>query len=188
MSNYFKDFPIIDYNFQRRGTLIKTVNTTKRFTILHKVLDNITLYHQYLIKEGQRPDIVSDLLYNSVDFDWLILMVNQRFDPYYQWPLFYNEFNQYLEDKYGSVSASTQLVKEYRMITVPYQKLYDGTVINEQSLVIDHDLYLTLPDYERKLVYAYDYEFNLNESRRKIKVLSSAYLSQITNEKSDIFK
>ena len=66
MSNFFKDFPLIKYDAFRSGILIDTINTTKRFSFLQKIMENATLFYPYIIKDGQRPDIVSDLIYGTV--------------------------------------------------------------------------------------------------------------------------
>jgi hypothetical protein len=74
------------------------------------------------------------------------------------------------------------------MITVPGQKLLDGTVIQEQSLIIDHDTYLSLPDYQRKVVYAFDYETQLNDKRIEIQIVDKIYIPQILAEKDRVFQ
>lgn len=188
MSIFFQDFPKIEYDFWKQGKYITITNTTKRFAPLKEILNKSILYYDYEIGANQRPDTVSHMIYGSVDYEWILFMFNEIFDPYYQWPLSYNEFKSYLEVKYGSVEASTQLIKEYRYITTPYQKLDDGTIIQERSLVIDQSYYSTLPDYERKIIYAYDYEVEKNNSRSRIKLLDPVYLPQINAEKQKIFK
>ena len=188
MSIYFKDFPVVKYDLFRTGNLIDMTNITKRFRILNDVLDNSKLYYDYEIKEGQRPDIVSHILYNSVDYDWLILMVNQKLDPYYSWSLTNDVFEKYLEEKYGSVPTSMQTVHSYNFIERAFERFSDGTVVDEKLLVVDQTYYNTLPANQRKIIYAYDYEFKKNEDRRKIKVLDPAFIPQIDREKENIFK
>ncbi len=184
---YFKNFPKVQYDVFRDGKQYTLVNTTKRFAPIKSLLNNAVLYYPYKIRDGQRPEIVSHIMYNTTDYDWIIILFNTILDPYYEWPLSYNEFNQFLENKYGSIAASTQTIKEYRMIVTPYEKLYDGTVIEEDSLVIDHDTYLNLEDFKRKIVYAYDYEVQLNDKRKNINILDKVYIPQLLKEKEKIF-
>jgi hypothetical protein len=166
---------------------VRATNILRRFTPLSDVLQNATIYYPYTIKNGQRPDIVSFIMYKTVDYDWLLLMFNSMLDPYYSWPLFYDEFNAFLEDKYGSVEASTQQIYQYQKIVRNWTKLYDGTILPEKTLVIDETTYNSLPATNRKLVFAYDYEHDLNESRRQIQIIDSVYIPQIMQEKAKIF-
>jgi hypothetical protein len=42
-----------------------------------------------------------------VDDTWLVLLANNMTDPYYDWPLSDEEFDQYFTDKYSSFSGRT---------------------------------------------------------------------------------
>ena len=69
MANYFRNFPIIQYDAFRTGNLVTTTNITKRFNVLEKVLNRSIIYYNYTIRDGERPDIVSHKMYGSVDYN-----------------------------------------------------------------------------------------------------------------------
>lgn len=190
MATYFNDFPKINYTFacdEAKLNTVKLVNILRRFKPLDDIMNNLVLYYTYQIKEGERPDIVSYKMYDSVEYDWVILMFNQKIDPYFEWPMDSNQFFEYIENKYGSLSAATSTVHQYEKIIQDRTVLTDGTIIPERKLVIDSTAYAALPANERNLVYKYDYEFDLNEARRDIKILDSGYLPQLRREKQRIF-
>jgi hypothetical protein len=187
MPVYFKEFPKLQYGF--RPDLDKTmtmVNILRRFRPVREVLERAVIYYTYDIKDGERPDIVSHKIYETVDYDWIILMFNMRFDPYYSWPLSYEEFNTFLKKKYGSVESSTQTIHHYEQIIQAKSVQWNGNVIPERSLVIDSTVYAQLPADQRRIVYCYDYENDRNEKRRTIKLVDSTYIPQILEVKKKI--
>lgn len=187
MATYFSNFPKINYSLDKNEVYIETTDILKRFKPLDVVIRNKFIYYDYTVKDGETPPIVADKIYKKMDYDWIILMFNQRLDPYFQWPLFYNQFNDYLEEKYGSIEASTQQIHHYEWIIQPQSILYDGTQIGERIMVVDQATYLTLAEEERRTVYSYDWEFDRNEARRNIKIIDGEYIKQILKEKETIF-
>ncbi len=45
------------------------------------------------------------ILYGSVDYIWLVYMANNIIDPYYEWPMNAQTFNDYMVDKYQAQSG-----------------------------------------------------------------------------------
>ena len=187
MSTFFNNFPIINYDMNKTGQGFQSVDLLKRFKPLDSILSRAALYYEYVIRDGDRPDIVSHKYYDSTDYDWIILLFNLKLDPYFDWPMTSQEMERYLEKVYGSVRNSTQTVHHYERILQAREKLYDGTIIEERVLTVDHTTYLDLEDYERRLVYNYDYEVQQNENRRLIRIPNERYLPQIEAERKRIF-
>lgn len=187
LATFFNDFPKLRYNMNKTNERFLAVHILKRFQPLEEVIAKASIYYQYIIKEGERPDIVSHKVYGSVDYDWIILMFNKYMDPYFHWPMDYDSFKRFLINKYGSVENSMQSIHHYEKIIQSKEILYDGTVVPEKVLKIDQTAYNALPANERKLIYAYDYENQLNEDKRIIKILHKSYIPQIDSEKKVIF-
>lgn len=186
MAVFFNDFPIIDYDINGKGDTVQATDIFRRFRPIQELMNNITIYYTYDVMDGERPDIVSYKFYKTVDYDWIILMFNKMRDRYFDWPMSYREFTDFIKKKYGSIQNAMQTVHEYRMILQPHQVLNDGTVVQERSLIVDETTYYSLPAHERKIVYAYDYYNELNEKRRTIKIPNEIYLGQILQEKETI--
>lgn len=66
---------------------------------------NSNLFDQYEIIEGETPESVSFNYYESVDYYWVILTMNNIASRYFQWPLNSQELGQYVESVYGNKSS-----------------------------------------------------------------------------------
>jgi hypothetical protein len=96
---YFENFPTIDYEGQ------KVKDITRRSSFTDFVAANPMLYLPLTVKEGERPEDIANYYYGSTDFTWLVYMSNNIIDPYHQWPMAEQDFNNYLIGKYGEVSG-----------------------------------------------------------------------------------
>ena len=63
--SFFKQFPKIEYDFNRTGVKQNMVDLFRSVRPLPSFLDNYSAYKFYEIKNGERPDIVSQRLYNN---------------------------------------------------------------------------------------------------------------------------
>lgn len=187
MSTYFTTFKKMTYDINKNEDSVTCLDIIKRFKVRDIIRENAYIYHTYDVKEGEKPFMVAMKAYGRVDLEWLILLVNFIFDPYYEWPMTTDEFTAFIKKKYGSIENATQTVHHFERILQQKSILIDGTVVPERSLIVDADSYALLADYERRLVYNYDYEYDLNESRRNIKLLDVQYIRQIELELEKIF-
>lgn len=78
-------FPKRWFNVNGQQELL--TNVCRRVTIPQSVKDRSSLYIPYTIRDGDRPDILSRKLYGTPDYWWIILMVNDVFDFYQDWPI-----------------------------------------------------------------------------------------------------
>jgi hypothetical protein len=108
MENLFEKFPLTLYN----NTLCRDI--TRRVKIDERTKNALTLYYTYEVKGGARADLISDAYYEEPTLDWLLWMTNNIVDPYYQWNLSENDFNDFLIKKYGSVENSIKKIVCYR--------------------------------------------------------------------------
>lgn len=101
---YFSNFPKIVYDFDLRdGTDYKIVTDITRNVRLRKqILENISLYDYYDIGEGETPEIVSEKIYGTPYYHWVIMLANQRYDYVNDFPLTQQELDKYIDQKYGS--------------------------------------------------------------------------------------
>lgn len=176
MSGYFKFFPTILYPYQGKMVgdnnskiqYIECVDLMVRYRIKDIVLQNPLSYYFYEWKDNERPDQVARKYYGDVRYTWLVLFSAEVYDWLYDLPMGRNVFEKYLEDKYQQTANElTQIIHHYE----------DG-----DGAIIDLDTYISIPDTKKKPVSVYDYEFSANESRRKVKLLSRQYLSDVNNE------
>lgn len=146
--NNFDYFHVTDISiFSKINPLIETFGQTNLRT--------------YTIIDGESPDLISNKIYGTPKYEYIILLVNRIRNFYDEWPMSYKVFNDYIEQKYGSLSYSKS----------NYAKYYtsDGYEISkdawDEQVITDIDAY-------RKTHY--EYEFELNENKTKIKLLNPA--------------
>jgi hypothetical protein len=101
MAKYFQSFPKVDYD----GVEIRDI--TRRNQFIKNVSTNPLVYLPYTVKEGERAEDIADWYYGSTDYTWLVYLANNIIDPYNQWPMSIEEFNNYMIEKYREQSGKT---------------------------------------------------------------------------------
>lgn len=130
---YFNKFPIINYNGH------SAVNITERISLLDTVAKNPYLYYTYDLSNQIRPDRVAEVYYNDPYMDWLVYLSNKTIDPYYDWYLSQNNFNAFIEKKYGSIEIAQQTILYYRNNW--YENLNETPVAGYESFPINIQKY-----------------------------------------------
>jgi len=119
MGKYLDVFPKIIYDPTKSlySTNYNTAtNLLFRIGMLKEYLNNASSYYEYDIQEGDRPEIIAEKVYGDAEAHWIILLANDIVDPQYDWPLGYQEFNDYIVDKYGSVSNAKTTIHHYEKV------------------------------------------------------------------------
>jgi len=94
MTQFFKKFPVINYNGSPAVNLMARVNMSKLS------LNNKQAYYTYVMPQGERPDNVSYDYYKDPDYVWLLGLSNQVIDPYYDFPISPDDLNKLIVKKY----------------------------------------------------------------------------------------
>jgi hypothetical protein len=188
MSNYFSYFPKTKHDLTNIGQTVDLTNILRRFKVKSSVKSGINVYFDYEIQEGDRPDTIAEKYYGSPAYAWLVLHFNDIIDPVFEWPLFSNDFENYLKGKYGSITTSQSTVHEYRQILNEAKVLNNGTRIPKRWVVVDLTTYSTLAEVDKESISKYDYEIEKNEVKRKVKVLDKKYLTQVQEEVKGILR
>lgn len=187
MTFYFKNFPRVEYDIEQTGVYQLITNPTVRFTLRQSLENKAAVYYTYSVKDGERPDVIADKYYQDASLDWILFLINDIIDPWFDWPLSQQDLIKYIRNRYGSVPAAQAQVHTYSKIVQPSQQRIDGTFIEEMIVNIDAATYNTLPPSERRLVTAYDHELQLNDQRREIKVLDQQFVPGLVREMERIF-
>ena len=109
---FFSQFPKIEYDFNRTGTIQQMVNIFRSVRTQGQ-LDNATLYKNYTVKNGARPDIVSQELYGTPDFYWTFFIINDFLhDGLQTWPMSEAVLEKYIEKNYSGVAICFQPILE----------------------------------------------------------------------------
>lgn len=213
---FFDKFPVLAYDIagKKLSNYQVSTNIFFRIRILREILGNISAYYEYLISDSDTPEILADKVYGNPEAHWIILMANDIIDPQYDWPLNYKNFNNYIINKYGSIANAKTQIHHYEKVitreeqltgivtesrfTVNFDKLTDNTPS------VPYDYYENLPETQevntynlengrtvteiirREAITYYDYESQLNDNKRSIKIIKPEYYGQILKEFEDL--
>ena len=155
---YFKNFDKIYYDFDINGVrdLRIVSDITKNVRFRKEVLANITIYDEYDIMDGETPEIIAEKVYGNPNYHWIIMLANERYDYVTDFPLSSHQLEKHINDKYGQAH------------------IYDTHhYVNENGYVVDstHPGAMSVSNYQ--------YEDELNESKRRIKLVSKDIITTI---------
>lgn len=206
MANYFSKFPKIYHSFDDYKTAEIITNILTRFSLEEKIKENTSVYYEYDIREGDTPEIIASKIYNSPERHWIVLMLNDMIDPIFDWPMQYETLNKYIDAKYmasansnvsgaGLTWARSNIHSYYRVEkckvpngTITVQKYeVDANTYANTNIVLDDSVTLTnntvvVFDTTKETKSYYDYELELNEKKRKIKLLKPEFVSSLEME------
>ncbi len=243
---YFSNFPTIVYDFKINGKTDYKVITdiTRNVRFRKRVLENIAIYDEYDIQDGETPEIISEKVYGTPFYHWIIMIVNQRYDYINDFPLTQREIDSLVENKYGdkkdharnylydfngklqvregswivdlSESSTTGsslgsinvgqivTVKDYNyqarvdQILVPSNNnvmkimvsMRTGQILTGPNALDIGDSFANVTKIELAANYSLfsnkQYEEDLNEKKRRIKIVNPTYIDQILREFENI--
>lgn len=100
--SYFRPFPTVLYANNI------AVDITARTKLLETIKANPNIFYPLDINDGPRADQVAQSQYDDPYKSWILYYSNEIVDPYYQWYLQPNDFDEFLKKKYDVLSV-TQL-------------------------------------------------------------------------------
>ena len=190
MANYFRSIPSINYDIW--GTEPRhyqsVTNIMKRVKFKPEVLEDISEYYPYFVKDGERPDIISYNQYDTVAFSYLILLINGIQDPIFDWPLSTQQFEQYILNKHGSVnSAMTTTKYYYQIVRAEVARTGTSERVPEVKFIVDETTYNALDITLRKTQTIYDWEDELNNDKKEIRLINSNFIHDIDYQVKQYF-
>lgn len=190
---YFDTLPKVIQTTPQGNSIVLT-NLLARASIITDLLKNPVMYYTYDIQDGDTPEIIAYKYYGDMYRYWIVLFANQILDPQWKWPMSQNVFDNYLAEKYPSTNVYTT-VYAYEKIITQYEVNTNTTTVKRiqitqeayNSLMPETDTY-TFPtgsvrvSISKRIISIYDYENELNESNRNIRILRSLYVDQIESQ------
>ena len=113
---FFRNFPKTNYDYYGNGVATKVVDLFRFAKPIDKFKDELDVYSFYQIQEGDRPDVVSQLLYGTPEYYWTFFIINDHLRTgISSWPLSSEELEKYIADEYDGI-----------VITCRPNYVYDG--------------------------------------------------------------
>jgi len=94
---YFGNFNPIAYEG------INVTDITTRVAFLDTIKKNNFLTFEYQVGDGESPEAIAYNFYGDASLHWIVLLLNDIYDPIYGWHLAYEEILAYMVDKYGDL-------------------------------------------------------------------------------------
>ena len=99
---YFTQFPLIEYDINGSGNLKVVPDIFRKIILRNKYRENFVLFDRYDVLEGEKPEDIAYKIYGDADYFWVITLVNNVVNRYYDWPLDEFVFQQFVADKYSN--------------------------------------------------------------------------------------
>jgi hypothetical protein len=182
MANYFRNLPRVGYDINGTGkdSFLSVTNIMKRVKFKPSVLEDISNYYPYFIKEGERPDIIAHAEYGNIGYAYLIMLINDIQDPNFDWPLSSQIFEKFIINKYGSVTLAIAGIKHYyQIVRAEVARTETSERVPEVKFAVDETTYDALDSADRSTLTDYDYEVELNDAKREIRLINPAFVQDI---------
>jgi hypothetical protein len=189
--NYFQTLPKLIVKDKQSIQVV--TNLLARVNIISSLVEDPLIYYAYDIKDSDTPEIIAHKYYGNVNRFWMVLFSNQILDPQWDWPLTNRVFDSYINEKYTIQELS--LPHHYEKV-VTNTIIPDGSISSETITISEEDynnLFESSKTYStvtgkvniqisKRAVDNYTYELNLNELKRKIKLLNKSYATKLEVE------
>ena len=170
--SYFAQFPKLQYDIKGDGNVNVIPDIFRRIKLKNKIRDNLVILDKYDLTDGEKPEDVAFKIYGSVDYYWVVLLVNNVVDRYYDWPMGFQEFENYVNDKYAAPGAIHHF--EVKQTSGRQEGLEPEDYSHFIEVNADHPGAQSVSNYE--------YEQRLQNKKRQIKILNPDYLSSFIEE------
>ena len=200
--NYFKYLPTIPYDTFDGSNQYKVVtNVFKRVRATLEARTDKTIYYNYAVPDGDKPEHISYKYYGEAKYYWVILLMNEIRDPQWCWPLDSFSLERFISAKYGSSEiASTQILHHVtREIRAPAtdDTYTTGDIVIYPGLIVPDTFtyeywgsidgtptaqHFFGPEQSRMAVSALSYEIEQNDRRRNISLLRKDLIQEFIGE------
>ena len=166
---YFSHFPKVSYDVRGDGNPQQMINITKRVRFRDYMKTNFVTYDFYDVKSGETPEYIANEFYGDPELHWVVLLANDIIEYYNEWPMTVPQFETYVKSKYDNVDG----IHHYEYT----QESGDTTF----KIELPNDSATTQPAGSLP-VTNYQYEENLQEQRRRIRLIQPRFIGQIKKE------
>ncbi len=162
---YFENFPTIAYDATGNKTYQTVSDILIRVVARARVKTRDVLFTKYTVMENETPESVAFDFYGRSQYHWIILMLNQYYDRYYDWPMSQRNLQKYVINKYSNPDS----IHHYE--------------ISQKSGNTNTKIKVELAEEPSATsVTNFVYESELNENRKQIKLLDASYLTSFISE------
>ena len=105
--SYFTNYPTVNYRFGNESTSVAVQDIGAYIDLIDRVKDDISFYQEYNLRDGDRPDQVSNDLYGSPDYHWTFYLLNDDLKER-GWPLTRSRISDKAKEEYPNIVFTTR--------------------------------------------------------------------------------
>lgn len=169
---YFSKFPKGVYDIAGNKQFKLVTDIMRRVKVRAKILNEASLYDDYDVPSGERPEVTAFKHFGDTELHWVILLTNDITDAYYGWPLSDQDFEKYVTDKY----ANPQGIHHYEITQS------SGNTTGSSPDDYSHKIEVNETESGAESVSNYEYERREQDKLRSIKLLDPAFLGLFIEE------
>jgi len=175
---FFHKFPLTRYDVNKDNNTKVAVDILRRVAFTENFRNDNNSFHEYIVKDGETPEIIAHKYYGDSQYHWVVLLVNDITDRYHEWPMSFVQFEDYVNDKYSNVDGTHHYkIAQTSGDTSKYIEVYDPSLLTDAGASSDSDAYDSAT-----AVTNMEYEQELQDTRRKIKLLDPRFLDTFVTE------
>jgi hypothetical protein len=165
--SYFSNFPLIEYDALGDNKRKLITNLLKRVNIKSVTENNAVAFDKFDVAIGDKPEDVAYNYYGDAKLHWVVLMVNDVHDRYYDWPMSVQAFEDFLSNKYENPDA----IHHYEI------EQESGNTSVKINIGTDNTDYPSAVSISNR-----QYEEEIQERKGQIKLLRPQFITQVTDE------
>lgn len=150
--SFFSKFPTIEH----QNHILRDI--TRRIRVKEFLQQNVSFLDPYRVKDGETPESIAYDFYGDSEKHWIILILNDVIDPFFDWVKEDDILLAYTENKYGI--GNINAIHHWEL---------DGRYVPSTTPLAT-------------AVTNIEYETLENEKKRNIKVAKRQYIDSIESE------
>ena len=177
---YFSRFPLMAYRIKEVDPVKLMPQIIKRVKLRSNLKNGLLIFDKYDVRYGEKPEDIATKLYGDPTLHWVVLLVNDITDRYYQWPMTEPQFAEFLTDKYGAGSEDS--VHHYEITQASGRSTGQGPSDYSHKVEVNSD------EDGAETITNRQYEERLQDKYRQIKLLDPRYLGTFLQEFDRLIK
>ena len=168
---YFSKFPLRVYDVKGNKNYKLLPDILRRVKLRSSLASSRFVFDKYNVKEDENPEDIAFKYYGDAEYHWVVLMVNNITDRYYQWPMTQPDFAEFLTDKYGAGNEDS--IHHYELAQT------SGKTTSSDS---SHMLEVNSDTENATAITNREFEERVQNDIRQIRLLDQRYLDTFVEE------
>lgn len=143
------------YKVGDKYIFIEITDISTNVRIQQDLVNSVSVYNYQTLTDGQTPEMVAYQNYSNVKYHYLVMLANEMYDWRECYPLTQAELDSYVDEKYLNPLGIHHFENAKGMVCYTPEGAFSIPITN------------------------YDYEYNLNEAKRFIKVIKAQYTQHV---------